>query len=63
MRAAFTVGASTAFPMIAAVVVHYSPLSRASVLMAIELFLVVLLAVPFWVWVMGAMFKRTGRPK
>ena len=50
VRAAFTVGAPTAFLMIASVVVHYAPLSRVSVFMAAELFAVVFLAVPFWVW-------------
>jgi hypothetical protein len=55
IRAAFTIGAPTAFLMIASVVAHYSPLSRASVLMALELFLVVFLAVPFLVWVMHAL--------
>jgi hypothetical protein len=54
VRASFTVGAPTAFLMIVSVVVHYSPLGRASVLMTLELFLVVFLAVPFVVWVMSA---------
>ena len=58
VRAAFTVGAPTAFLMIASVVVHYSPLSRASMFMAAELFTVVLLAVPFLVWVMGALASQ-----
>jgi hypothetical protein len=60
VRAAFTVGAATAFLMIAAVVVHYAPLTRASTLMAAELFIVVLLAVPFWVWFIRA-FPFRGR--
>jgi hypothetical protein len=55
VRAAFTVGASTAFLMIASVVVHYSPLTRASVFMTGELFLVVLLAVPLLVWAISAL--------
>jgi hypothetical protein len=55
VRAAFTVGAPTAFLMIASVAAHYSPLSRASVLMTLELFLVVFLAVPFLVWVTRAL--------
>jgi len=63
IRAAFTVGAPAAFLMIASVVAHYSPLSRASALMALELFLLVFLAVPFLVWVMGALpwKQRFGR--
>jgi hypothetical protein len=60
VRAAFTVGAASAFLMIASVVVHYAPLGRASTLMAAELFVVVLLAVPFWVWVIRA-FPFRGR--
>jgi hypothetical protein len=59
VRAAFTVGAPTAFLMIASVVAHYAPLSRASVLMAIELFLAVFLALPFWIWVMGALASKS----
>lgn len=54
LRAAFTVGAPTAFLMIVSVVAHYSPLGRASVLMTLELFLAVLLAVPFLVWALRA---------
>lgn len=55
LRAAFTVGAPTAFLMIASVVAHYSPLSGASVVMTAELFLVVFLAAPFLVWLMRAL--------
>ena len=54
VRAAFTVGAPTAFLMVASVVEHYSPLKLASVLMTLELFFVVLLAVPLLVWIMWA---------
>lgn len=54
-RAAFTVGAPTAFLMIASVVAHYSPLSGASVVMTAELFLLVFLAVPFLVCLMRAL--------
>jgi hypothetical protein len=61
VRAAFTVGAPTAFLMIVSVVVHYSPLSRASMLMALELFLMVFLAVPFLVWVMRAFASKQRR--
>ena len=62
VRAAFTIGAPTAFLMVASVVAHYAPLSRASTLMAVELFLVVLSAVPFLVWVMrGLPFNRSVR--
>ena len=61
VRAAFTVGAPTAFLMAASVVVHYAPLSRVSALMTLELFLVVFLAVPFLVWVAGALpLRRRG---
>jgi hypothetical protein len=60
IRAAFTVGAPTAFLMIASVVVHYSPLSRASMLMAAELFLVVLVSLPFLVWLMAALVSKGG---
>jgi hypothetical protein len=55
VRVAFTVGAPTAFLMVASIVVHYAPLSRASALMSAELFVVVLLAVPLWVWIMRAL--------
>jgi hypothetical protein len=58
VRAAFTVGAPTAFLMIASVVVHYSPLSRASMLIALELFLMVCLAVPLLVWVMRVLRSK-----
>jgi hypothetical protein len=65
VRASFTVGAPTAFLMVASVVAHYSPLSSASVFMAVELFLVAFLAVPFLVWIMQALpskqrFKRSS---
>jgi hypothetical protein len=60
VRAAFTVGVPAAVLMTGSVVVHYSPLSPASVLMAAELFLVVLLSVPFLVWVMGALGSKRG---
>jgi hypothetical protein len=60
VRAAFTVGVPAAVLMTGSVVVHYSPLSRASVLMAAELFLVVLLSVPFLVWVIGALVSKSG---
>jgi hypothetical protein len=49
-RAAFMVGAPAAFAMIGSVVAHYSPLTRATALMTVELFLVVFLAVPILVW-------------
>lgn len=49
-RAAFLVGAPTALVMVASIVVHYSPLPRASVFIAIALFLSILLAVPLIVW-------------
>jgi hypothetical protein len=55
VRAAFTVAAPTAFLMVASVVVHYSPLNRASVFMTGELFLMVLLAVPLLVWAVSAL--------
>jgi hypothetical protein len=55
VRAAFTVGAPTAFLMVASVVVHYAPLNRASLFMTGELFLVVLLAVPLLVLAIGLM--------
>jgi hypothetical protein len=58
VRAAFTVGAPTAFLMVASVIVHYSPLSRASVLMVAELFLVLLLSVPFLVWLMAVLASK-----
>jgi hypothetical protein len=60
IRAAFTVGVPTAVLMLGSVVTHYSPLSRASTLMAGELFLVVLLSVPLLVWVMGALTSKRG---
>jgi hypothetical protein len=60
IRAAFTVGVPTAVLMIGSVIAHYSPLSRASTLMAVELFLVVLLSVPLLVWVMGALASKRG---
>jgi hypothetical protein len=55
VRAAFTVGAPTAFLTIASVVKNYSPLKLASLLVTVELFFVLLLAVPFLVWVMRAL--------
>ena len=55
IRVALAVGAPTAFLMVASVVAHYSPLSRSTALMTLELFLVVFLAVPFLVWVMRAL--------
>jgi hypothetical protein len=66
VRAAFTVGVPSAFLMIAAVIVHYSPSDRASALMTAELFLAVCLAVPFWVWIARALpannrFSSIGR--
>ena len=62
MRAAFTVGLPTAVLMIGSVVAHYSPLSRASTLMAVELFLVIFLTLPLLVWVIEALpFSRKAR--
>jgi hypothetical protein len=48
--------------MIASVIARYSPLSRASVLMTLELFLVAFLAVPFLVWAMGALRWKRQQP-
>jgi hypothetical protein len=69
VRASFTVGAPTAFLMVASVVAHYSPLSSSSVFMAVELFLVAFLAVPFLavpflVWIMQTLpsKQRFERP-
>jgi hypothetical protein len=61
VRAAFTVGVPAAVLMAGSVVVHYSPLSRASALIAAELFLVVLLSVPFLVWVAKSFMSQLRR--
>jgi fluoride ion exporter CrcB/FEX len=65
IRAALTVGAPAAFLTVASVVVHYSPMNRASKLMTAELFLVMFLAVPLLVWIIAALtsnprFERLG---
>lgn len=46
LRAAFIVGGITALVVIGSVGEKYSPFGRASVLMALELFFVILLSVP-----------------
>jgi fluoride ion exporter CrcB/FEX len=60
IRAALTVGVPKAVLTIGSVIAHYSPLSLASTLMAVELYVVVLLSVPLLVWVMGALASKRG---
>jgi hypothetical protein len=54
VRAAFIVGVITALVVIGSVVAEYSSFGRAPALRALELILVIFLAVPFLIWVMRA---------
>jgi hypothetical protein len=55
VRAAFIVGVLPALVVIGSVVMEYPPSRLASALMAVELFLVIFLAVPFLIWLMRAL--------
>jgi hypothetical protein len=55
VRAAFIVGVLPALIVIGSVVMEYPPSRLASALMAVELFLVIFLAVPFVIWLMRAL--------
>ena len=55
VRAAFIVGVITALVVTGSAAAKYSPFARATALMALELFLVIFLALPFLIWVLRAL--------
>jgi hypothetical protein len=55
VRAAFIVGVLPALIVIGSVIMEYPPSRFATALMAVELFLVIFLAVPFLIWLMRAL--------
>jgi Ca2+/Na+ antiporter len=62
IRETLTVASPAAFLTVASVVMHYSPMDRASVFITAELFLVMFLAVPLLVWVIAGL-SSNRRPE